>query len=207
MEKVIILIWLFSVLQWNCMARSMNIGALAYQNFQTGDNYIKIRYDKTKSDQAGEKDRDKHVYANLFNPLSCPILSLGVWFSLYLTWLGKNASLFGSSNTEEEAPSNRYVSLLTLLLKANIETVSKFIRRNRANGHIIWKGLASFVTSCTTCPPSVASVAAWIEWSMGAVLDVYWHFCAPGDHFLGRVLAGLDTNKPEFASLSPHFMT
>ena len=67
------------------MARSMNIGALAYQNFQTGDNYIKIRYDKTKSDQAGEKDRDKHVHANLFNPLSCPILSLGVWFSLDLT--------------------------------------------------------------------------------------------------------------------------
>ena len=42
---------------------------------------------------------------------------------------------------------------------------------------------------------------------MGAVLDVYWNFFAPEDHFLGIVLAGLDTNKPEFASLPPHFMT
>ena len=42
---------------------------------------------------------------------------------------------------------------------------------------------------------------------MGAVLDFYWHFCAPGDHFLGRLLSGLDPNKLEFASLPPHFMT
>ena len=57
------------------------------------------------------------------------------------------------------------------------------------------------------CPPSVASVAARGEWYMGAVLDVYWYFCAPGDHFLGTVLAGLDPNKLEFASLPTHFMT
>ena len=189
------------------MAQSINIGALAYHNFQTGDEYIKIRYNKTKSDQAGKNVRDKHVYANPFNPLCCPILALGVWFSLESTRLGTNTSLFGSSNTEEEAPSNRYTSLLTLLMNANIETVSKFIWRNHANGHRIRKGSASFATSGITCPPSVASVAARGEWYMGAVLDFYWHFCAPGDHFLGRVLASLDPNKPEFAYLLPHFMT
>ena len=42
---------------------------------------------------------------------------------------------------------------------------------------------------------------------MGTVLDFYWHFCAPGYHFISRVLAGLDPNKPEFESLPPHFMT
>ena len=61
--------------------------------------------------------------------------------------------------------------------------------------------------SGTTFPPSVASVAARGEWSMGAVRDVYWRFCAPGDHFIGRVLAGIDPNKPKFASLTPYFMT
>ena len=30
---------------------------------------------------------------------------------------------------------------------------------------------------------------------MGAVLDIYWQFYAPGDHFLGRLMAGLDPNK------------
>ena len=207
LEKVSILIWVFSVLHWNCMEWSINTGALAYHKFQTGDDYIKIRYNKKNSDQAGKNVRDKHVYANPFNPLCCPILALGVWFSLESTCFGTNTSLFGSSNTEEEAPSKRYTSLLKLLLKTNIETVSKFIWRNHANGHVIWKGLASFATSGTTCPPSVASVAAWGEWSMGAVLYVYWHFCVPEDHFIGRLLSGLDPNKPEFASLPPHFMT
>ena len=41
---------------------------------------------------------------------------------------------------------------------------------------------------------------------MGAVLDVYLHFSEPGDHFLGRVLAGLDPNKAEFATMPPHFI-
>ena len=40
---------------------------------------------------------------------------------------------------------------------------------------------------------------------MGAVLYVYWHFGEPGDHFIGRFLAGLDPNKPEFATIPPHF--
>ena len=54
LDKGSIFIWVFSVLQWNCMAQSINIGALAYHNFHTGDDYIKIRYDKTKSYQAGK---------------------------------------------------------------------------------------------------------------------------------------------------------
>ena len=36
LDKGSILIWVFSVLQWNYMARSINIGALAYHNFKTG---------------------------------------------------------------------------------------------------------------------------------------------------------------------------
>ena len=47
LEKGSILIWFFSVLQWNYMARLINIAALAYQNSQTKEYYIKIRYDKT----------------------------------------------------------------------------------------------------------------------------------------------------------------
>jgi len=40
---------------------------------------------------------------------------------------------------------------------------------------------------------------------MGAILDIYWHFSEPGDHFLGQVLARLDPNKSKFAILPPHF--
>ena len=40
---------------------------------------------------------------------------------------------------------------------------------------------------------------------MGKVLDVYWHFSEPGDHYLGRILAGMDPKKASFGDLPPHW--
>ena len=34
---------------------------------------------------------------------------------------------------------------------------------------------------------------------------MYWHFAPIGDHYLGRILAGLKPNEAGFATLSPHF--
>ena len=51
----------------------------------------------------------------------------------------------------------------------------------------------------------MSSVVKRGDWSMGKVLDVYWHFGDAGDYFLGRVLCGLDPSKSYFATLSPHF--
>jgi hypothetical protein len=42
---------------------------------------------------------------------------------------------------------------------------------------------------------------------MGAVLDVYWHFSSTGNHYLGRILAGLDPNTPHFGIFPPHWTT
>ena len=53
----------------------------------------------------------------------------------------------------------------------------------------------------------VSSIAARGEWTMGKVLDLYFQFAEPGDHYLGRVLVGLDVNSPNFAALPPHFIT
>ena len=117
------LIWTFSLLQWNCMGRSKNIGELAYHMFTTGDDYIKIRYDKTKADQDGQKIKDKHIYANPYNPLVCPFLALGVWFSLDAKRLSKTTNLFSTDNVTKEAPSNKYTSGLCQLFKENIEAV------------------------------------------------------------------------------------
>jgi hypothetical protein len=206
MEAGIMLVWTFSLLQWNCMARSKNIGDLAFHQFQTGDDYIKIRYDKTKADQEGQKVKDKHIYANPFDPLVCSFLSLGVWFCLEPKRLSNTTNLFSVNNVKNEASGNKYTSALSQLMQANIDAVGNFIRKDHANAHGVRKGSASFACSGTTCPPSVASIANRGDWSMGAVLDVYWHFCEAGDHFLGRVLAGLDPNKAEFATMPPHFI-
>jgi hypothetical protein len=54
-------------------------------------------------------------------------------------------------------------------------------------------------------PPQTSSIAARGEWSLGRILDIYWHFAEPGDHYLGCCLAGLDPNTEDFAILPPHF--
>ena len=57
----------------------------------------------------------------------------------------------------------------------------------------------------TTVPPPIPSVTRRGEWSIGAILDVYWHFGSVGDQYLGRILAGLDPNSITFDTLLPHW--
>lgn len=64
------------------MARSKNIGELAYHNFRTGDDCLTVLYDRTKADQSGGKVMYKYVYANPVNPIVCPHLAPGFWFTL-----------------------------------------------------------------------------------------------------------------------------
>ena len=66
------------------------------------------------------------------------------------------------------------------------------------------KGSATMACNGTTCPPSISSLAQRGEWSIGKILDIYWHFAAPGDTFLGRILAGFDPNAPSFATPPVH---
>ena len=92
-----------------------------------------------------------------------------------------------------------------MLFRQHEEEVRLHIRWEHANVHGIRKGSGTDAASGTTCPPSIASIANRGDWSIGSILDIYLHFCEPGDQFLGRVLAGLDTNSPEFQILPPHF--
>jgi hypothetical protein len=73
-----------------------------------------------------------------------------------------------------------------------------YIRTSHANSHGIHKGSATKVTLETTLPPPTSSIiAAQCEWSIRQILDIYWHFAKPGDHYLGRCLAGLDPSSEE----------
>ena len=40
---------------------------------------------------------------------------------------------------------------------------------------------------------------------LGQDYDVHWHFSAPGDTFLGRILAGFDPKEAKFAKPPPHW--
>jgi hypothetical protein len=78
---------------------------------------------------------------------------------------------------------------------------NRYIRSDHANSHGIRKGSATKVTAGTTLHPPTSSIAAQGEWSLGQILDIYWHFAERGDHYLGRCLAGLDPNSEDFAIL------
>ena len=54
--------WTWTLLQWNCMARSASIDCLAFHNLSVGSLdscSIVIKYDETKADKAGEKLSEK----------------------------------------------------------------------------------------------------------------------------------------------------
>ena len=81
------------------------MGNLVCHNLTTGEDFIKIRYDKTKEDQDGEKIKDKHIYANPFNPLVCPLIALGIWFTLDASRLSSTSNLFADQNVKPNAPA------------------------------------------------------------------------------------------------------
>ena len=40
---------------------------------------------------------------------------------------------------------------------------------------------------------------------MRKVLDVYWNLSEPDDHYLGKILAGMDPKQSYFEDLPPHW--
>lgn len=198
-------LWVFSLLQWHCMARSVNIGGLALHCFRVGEDNITVKYDKQKADQAGEKLHEKHCYDNPFEPLVSLFLAMGVWFCLNASHFETTEMLFQEDGNVENAASQRYCTQLCELFEMHKESLIQYIRANHANTHGFRKGSATQASSGTTCPPPVSSLAARGEWSLGRVLDLYWHFAEPGDTYLGRVLAGFDPNGEDFGALPPHW--
>jgi hypothetical protein len=186
------------------MARSVNIGALGFHNFRDGEDHIVCCYNDSKADKMGEKCMDKYIYANPLEPKVCSFLSLGIFFSLESLHFSK-AEKFFQLEEQMTAASQRYCGKLAELFKSNAKNLKAYIYTDHANSHGIRKGSATAVTSGMTLPPPTSSIAALGEWSLGQILDIYWHFTEPGDHYLGRCLAGFDPNSPDFACLPPHF--
>ncbi len=162
-----IFVWTYSILQWNCMARSVNIGSLGFHNFRAGEDHIVCCYDDTKLlDQTGKKRTDKHIYANPLEPTVCLFLALAVFFSLESLHLSETEKLF-QADGQTTAASQRYCGHLSELFKDNNDNLQGYIRSDHANSHGICKGSATKVTSGTTLPPPTSSIAARREWSLG----------------------------------------
>ena len=67
------------------------------------------------------------------------------------------------------------------------------------------KGSASAAASGSTCAPSIVAICIRAGWKISKVLSKYLSMENAGDHFCGRVVAGLNPHLPEFAVLPPRF--
>ena len=201
-----VMVWFWTICQWNFMARSCNIEPLRLNNFSLGADSIIGKYDYSKADQTGERLSEKNIFANPFDWKTCFWTGLGIWVALRgEEKFAGNGNLFKSARSEKKSASNDYCEQVRGILKRHLEVAMLHMDIRKFSAHGFRKGSATNSLNGTTHPPSVVSVARRGEWSIGSVLDVYWHFGSIGDHYLGRVIALLNPNDPEFATLPPHW--
>jgi hypothetical protein len=199
-------VWVFSVMQWNCLGQSVSIDPpLGFHNFCPGVDSIIIKYDSSKSNQEGQKVTPNNCYANPFDPRVSFHLAIACWlftnqevFATTKKFFLVNGCLVGSSATQ-------YSYQLRDLLKDKVEEIQKCMDPTKCMLHGTRKGSATKITTGTTHPPLIPSVAARGEWLIGKILQLYWQFKDTGDCYAGRILAGLDHKDPSFENLPPHF--
>ena len=80
-----IIVWSFSVVQWNVMGQSINVDPLGFHNLSRdgGSDSIVITYDYNKKDPTGENTSPKQCYANPQNPSVCMFLALGCYLCIH----------------------------------------------------------------------------------------------------------------------------
>ena len=109
LEENNVYVWVFGLLQWNLMARSINIDPIAFHNMKKGQSdSIEFVPDSTKTDPTGEFVTMKNVYGNPKEPLVNCMLALAVWVSLNSESLAQTEKLFLSKNVKDGSASKKY---------------------------------------------------------------------------------------------------
>ena len=70
---------------------------------------------------------------------------------------------------------------------------------------ILRKGATTYASSGSTAIPSSVAINNRGGWTLGTVQDVYMLYEKAGDHYVGRILAGLPVLSARFAVSEPNF--
>jgi len=206
-----LMLWAFTVVQWNIMGRSVNVDPLGFHNFSRdgGSDCICITLDKNKTDQAGENVSPKTCYANPGNPTVCINLALACYLCVNRDIFNHKSDKVFRKKGKDRSASATYCIGLKKLVSSCAEYaayVLQYCRLGHFHPHGTRKGAATFVTTNTMDPPPIPSILRRGEWFMGKVLEVYWKWSKIGDTYLGRCIAGLDPDSDNFDVLPPHFI-
>jgi len=94
LESGNIMVWAFTILQWHCMGRSVNIAPLGFHNFSSNEasDSIVIKYDHNKKDKKGEKTSPKNCGFAVPPDFSFPSPNLRSAWEFFLRGFPSNMS-------------------------------------------------------------------------------------------------------------------
>ena len=155
-----------------------------------------------KIDQTGNGPKHpKHLFVNPLNPLVCPVFVLSVYFSCSCNSPFDAGSCLFPRNNQHSG----FQDALHACVQQNKEELN-------ACGFSVWdigthsiqKGVVSYLASLV-CGLPMASTCIQAGWTMGKVRDIYMHYVASGDQFVGCCLYLLPIRK-KFAASPPFFV-
>lgn len=188
----------YMLLCWNLFARSVSVTELRTTHLVWEGDALKIDFSRSKSDQSGEKQVPKHLFANPYNPEICVVLALAlhVFGTSFRPEDGNRTLLFTGSS---------YSVFHTWLDKAIKDVDNLGFDPDDYGTHSFRKGIATY-SSGFIGGPSVIAIFLRAGWSLGQVQDRYIKYSDGSDQFCGRVAAGLNFNGgSKFAVLPPRF--
>jgi hypothetical protein len=138
----------FLILTWNLGCRVNNTVNIEFQDIYWSHHFdcFQIYFAHSKTDPTGD-DRcyPRHMFGNSGDPLVCPLLSLGMYFSSCFAGVNITSEDFLFPGPKQE---QRFAKLLhRVLLENEAEVNSLGYSLNQLGTHSIRKGAASYLTS------------------------------------------------------------
>jgi hypothetical protein len=205
--------WPYLLLQWNLIARAKSVASLMMEHVSWETDALLVSLPKHKGDQEGASCFARHLYANVSDPVICPVLALAVLvFTRVLRFdpdgnssvdaeALPNYRIFDGSNSDTRF-SDIFKKVILALPPAEAQQLGG--SKKELGTHSVRKGAATYCTGMVN-GPSPVHVFLRAGWNLGGVKDRYLFAGAGGDQLTGRVLSGLPFNEALFASLPPHF--
>ena len=198
----------YSMLCWDLMARSDNVGDLTLPHLRFSGDSLNILFsaDKTHTEGDGMCNKEpKHCYANSSEASKCLFVALGLYL-LSSPGVGvQSKQLFpGGVGSQKSRFRERFNDGLKQ------ERVRQLLERyglepEDIGPHSFRKGAGTYCSSGCTGGPSIVAILMRGGWEIGQVLDRYLRYSEAGDEFVGRVISGLPLSEAAFTAPPPHF--
>jgi hypothetical protein len=199
----------FSVHCWNLACRGDSTGKILVKHLLWRADSTGIPFAHSKEAQEGDdrrKRRPRHVYAN---PLHWQADYMSATFEYFVchpeVLNDPNGAVFPGT---EDGLTKRFSAQMDVILKRHEEELKNIFgyEIDDIGVHSWRKGAHTFMNSGSTAGPSAAATCIRGGHTMGAVRDIYVLHEKAGDHYCGRILAGLPVNDAKFAVSHPDFV-